>query len=122
LPELITGGLAIAITAIGRALGVRPIGRIRAIKNALFDVGALMIDLEECEADNRAYKEALARRRAVDEMRQQEASYGAFPSGATTGPDAPSPRPARRGRRTRSSSRPSGRTKPGPSPTDPTRP
>ena len=117
LPELVTGGLAIAITAIGRMLGLRPIARVAAIKRAVFDLGALMIDYEECEAENRALREALDRRRAIEELRHHE-SLDESRSGATTGPAALSPMPAKRRRRTRSSSRRSDRTKPAPSPTD----
>jgi hypothetical protein len=117
LPELVTGGAVALATAIGRMLGLRPIARIRAIKRGVFDLGALIIDLESCEADNRAYKEALARRKAIEEMRNQEFSDG-FRSGSTTGPAVPSRPPAKRRRRTRSSSPRSGRTKPAPSPTD----
>jgi hypothetical protein len=121
LPELVTGGLTIAITVIGRALGLRPIARIRAIKNAAFDLGAILIDYETCEAENRALREALDRRRAIEDLRDHESSAGSR-SGATTAPADPSPTPAKRRRPTRLSSRPSDRTKPAPSPTDPTRP
>jgi hypothetical protein len=113
--------MAIVVTAIGRALGLRPIARIRAIKNAAFDLGAILIDYETCEAENRALREALDRRRAIEEMRDHEPSAGSR-SGATTEPAALSPTPARRRRRTRSSSRSSDRTKPAPSQIDRTRP
>lgn len=119
LPELITGGATITISVIGRMLGVRPIARIKAIKRGVFAIGAREIDLESCLAENRALREALARSRAMEEMKDHELS-DAWRSGSSITRGAALKPTVKRRRPIRSLSQRSATKKPATSPTDPT--
>lgn len=85
-------------------------------KNRLFDLGAVLIELQTCEADRRALEKALARTRAMEEL-LDHAGSPASPTGSGAAGTAPSPNGAKPRPRIRSLSRRSGRTKRAASPT-----
>lgn len=111
LPEAGVGTSAVLV--LWRVLGKAPLRSLISIKNRLFDLGAVLIELQTCEADKRALEKALARKRARDDL------LGSHDSAISSGDSAtaPSRTASKRRPRIRSLSPRSGRRKPGASPT-----
>lgn len=81
LPEQILSIVALVVIGIAKILGVQPIESIRSIKRGIFDLGAMVIQKEACEAANRskdliieALEEALERERHLRETSSHEQS------------------------------------------------
>lgn len=108
-----------AVFALWRLLGRQPVRSLISIKNRLFDLGALLIELQTCEADRRALEKALAHKRARDDLLGRNGSPDSAISSGDGG-TAPSPTALKLRPRIRPLSPLLGRTKRGKSPTSPT--
>lgn len=94
LPE--AGLLVSAGLALWRLAGRGRWRSVITIKNRLFDIAGQQIRIEACEGENRALREALARRVAMDELKNPDSfdasSYGPFGTHDTPSRTSPTTR------------------------------
>jgi hypothetical protein len=92
LPE--AGITTSALFALWRLMGRTPLRSLIRLKNRLFDLGALLIRLQTCEADGRAKDETIASQNKMIATWRERALSSGYPDGSTaadTGTSSPPP-------------------------------